>query len=369
MLRPLDEHVGRGGARRRVAIFAGITGACLAGVVWVTATNAARIRAASAASSAHLATINAKQGASADATAPLSPTLVQALARPHLLVLDTSQGDNFERLEVADLADPTGPRVPTPLVCERVDLRAGRGLCLTNDRVGVVHGISVFDDDFRILHTLPLPGLPSRARVAPNGRIGSVTSFVDGDAYNVDNFSTRTDLIDLIGGKVIADLESFKVTKGGHAFHPIDENFWGVTFAADSDTFYATLRTGSHYYLIRGHVHSRRAEVLRDGVECPSISPDGRQLVYKSRIDHGFDPATWRLHVLDLGTLADHPLAETRNVDDQAAWLDNDNVVYQVAETGAGNGVIDSWTVPADGTGHPRLEVPTGESPVVLPAR
>lgn len=133
--------------------------------------------------------------------------------------------------------------------------------------------------------------------------------------------------------------------------HPIDQNLWGVTFASDSDTFYATMRTGSHDYLIRGHVHTKRAEVLRDGVECPSISPDGTRLAFKSRIDNGFNPATWRLHVLDLATL-----------DDQAAWLDDSTVVYQVAQIGEGDGVVDTWSVLADGTDAPKLLVPAGES-------
>ena len=353
-------------ARRRVATFVLVTALCGAGAGWAIARGVAHDHAASAASGAYLATLNARRSVTPDPSAPLSAALVQALARPHLLVIDTAQGDNFERLEVADLADPAGPPVATPLVCERVDQRAGRGLCLTNDRISAVHGIEIFDDNFRVLYTLPLPGLPSRTRVAPNGKVGAVTSFVDGDAYNVDNFSTRTDLIDLIHGRVIADLESFTITKGGHAFHPIDENFWGVTFAADSDTFYATMRTGSHFYLIEGHVHSRTAEVLRDGVECPSISPDGTELVYKSRIDHGFDPATWRLSVLNLTTLADHPLAEMRSVDDQAVWLDNDTVAYGVAETGMNDGQIDVWSVPANGSGQPTLLVPAAESPVVV---
>ena len=208
---------------------------------------------------------------------------------------------------------------------------------------------------------MSLPGLPSRTRVAPDGQIGAATSFVEGDTYNLDDFSTRTVLVDLTHGKVIADLEDFAITKGAHRFYAIDENFWGVTFAADSDTFYATMRTGGHYYLVRGHVGSRKAEILRDGVECPAISPDGTRLVYKSRIDHGFDPATWRLHVLDLATLVDHPLAETRSVDDQAAWLDNTHVAYGVAGS---DGTVDTWSVPADGSGRPSLIVPTGESPV-----
>lgn len=355
-------------ARRRVGMFVVIAALCAGGIVWTTTQNAARIRAASAASSAHLATLNARQPPTVAPAAAAVSALDQALGRTHVLLLDTAEGATFERLEVEDRDDATGARTPTPLVCERVDQQGGRGLCLTNDRVNDVHGISVFSDDFKILVTLPLSGLPSRTQVAPNGHVGAATSFVQGDAYNVDNFSTRTVLIDLVGGRIIGDLESFTLTKDRRPLHPIDENFWGVTFAADSDTFYATLRTGRHYYLIRGHVGSHQAEVLRDVVECPSISPDGRELVYKSRIDHGLKPATWRLHVLDLATLADHPLAETRSVDDQAAWLDNTHVVYGIAEAGTGSGLVDSWSVPADGSGKPTLVFPAAESLVVHPS-
>ncbi|HMC09231.1 MAG TPA: hypothetical protein VKL22_07920, partial [Actinomycetota bacterium] len=105
---------------------------------------------------------------------------------------------------------------------------------------------------------------------------------------------------------------------------------------------------------------------LRDGVECPASSPDGTRLAYKSRIDHGFDPATWQLHVLDLATLADRPLAETRSVDDQAAWLDNTHVLYGVAEIKPNSAVVDTWSVPADGSGQPTLQVPSGDSPVLV---
>ncbi len=68
--------------------------------------------------------------------------------------------------------------------------------------------------------------------------------------------------------------------------------------------------------------------------------------------------------MLDLATLTDHPLAETRNVDDQAAWLDNTHVAYGVAQR---DGTVDTWSARSDGTGYPALLIPTGESPVPVP--
>ncbi|WP_406385834.1 hypothetical protein [Streptomyces sp. NBC_01618] len=58
------------------------------------------------------------------------------------------------------------------------------------------------------------------------------------------------------------------------------------------------------------------------------------------------------------------PLAETRSVDDQAAWLDDGTVAC--ALPGAAGRASDIWTVPADGTGAPRPAVTGGSSPVAV---
>jgi Tol biopolymer transport system component len=107
--------------------------------------------------------------------------------------------------------------------------------------------------------------------------------------------------------------------------------------------------------------------VIREGIECPSLSPDGTRIAFKQRSDGGFGPVTWRLAVLDLGTGAVTPLAETRNVDDQAAWLDDDTVMYGLSRT-EGSAVTDVWAVPADGTGAPLVLIEGAWSPrVVVP--
>jgi hypothetical protein len=66
--------------------------------------------------------------------------------------------------------------------------------------------------------------------------------------------------------------------------------------------------------------------------------------------------------VLDLDTLKVVTTAETRNVDDQADWLDERTLAYGLQRS---DGVNDVWTVPADGSGAPRLLVHQANSPSV----
>jgi hypothetical protein len=243
------------------------------------------------------------------------------------------------------------------LACERVYYAAGRGICMGVAPSGVDYIAKIFDADFQTLHTIDLTGLPSRARVSADGRYGAMTVFVAGDSYlgNSTAFSTRTTILDMATGKQIAQLEQFKVSKDGKPFDAVDFNFWGVTFAKDPNRFYATLATGAHHYLVEGDIAEESMRVLRDGVECPSLSPDNRQIAYKSRIGTGNH---WRIHVLDVKTLADHPVAEERSIDDQVEWLDNDTLAYS-----DGTNV---YTVPGDGSGEPQLLVKDATSPVRL---
>lgn len=245
------------------------------------------------------------------------------------------------------------------LACERVYFAAGRGLCLATAETGIDYEATVFDSDLEPLHSLPLAGVPSRARVSDDGRYGAMTVFVNGHAYlSSGGFSTATTIVDMRSGEQVANLEQFSVSKDGEPLDAVDFNFWGVTFAEDSDRFYATLRTGDHYYLVEGDVRERTAQVLRDQVECPSLSPDGTRIAYKSRIG---DENRWQLKVLDLATLRAHPVAERRPIDDQVEWLGNDALVY--------SDNFDLYTVAADGSGPPRLVLRNAASPVALEAQ
>lgn len=258
-------------------------------------------------------------------------------------------------------ADPAGPRTVSGLECLRVYAAAGTGVCLKPETAWSYQMV-VLDAGLRETRTISVPGLPNRARVSASGRMVSWTTFVGGDSYTSSGFSTRTGILDTSSGATVASLEEFAITKDGRRYRHPDVNYWGVTFTADDNRFYATMSTGGRRYLVRGDVAARTVETVRENVECPSLSPDGTRLAFKEAVDA--DPAKgWRLSVLDLATMRVTATAETTSVDDQAAWLDGGTLAYTLRQD---DGRPDVWSVPADGSGAPKLVIPGAESPSPL---
>ena len=283
-----------------------------------------------------------------------------------VLFRNTALGQSYGTVSVARLDDPSNVRYPTELVCDRVDFAGGIGSCLTAARgVFTKYYVVIFDEHFKAREPLPLGGIPSRTRVSPDGKLAATTVFVSGHSYSASSFSTLTHLIDTASNRVIAELEQFEVTRDGKRFKAVDFNFWGVTFAGDSDTFYATLGTGQEQLLIRGDVKARTAVVLRGGVECPAISPDGRRLAFKRRgIENGV--LGWRLATLDLQTLEDHVIAgELRSIDDQVEWLDAGRLLYGVSDEENGLGGTSVWVVDVDSAAPARVWLRGAYSPSV----
>jgi hypothetical protein len=71
------------------------------------------------------------------------------------------------------------------------------------------------------------------------------------------------------------------------------------------------------------------------------------------------------LHVYDLRSGAVTALAETDTVDDQAAWLDDAQILYgKIAADAAPR--VDTWVVNADGSGKPRLWAENLQSVVIV---
>ncbi|WP_371668128.1 TolB-like translocation protein [Streptomyces sp. NBC_00289] len=281
-------------------------------------------------------------------------TFVNAAAGPH-------------RTAVASVpsTDPGGGRTASDLKCARFYAAAGTGVCLQSVP-GVLKQSNralLLDAGLRTKRTFPLAGTPSRARVSPSGRFAAWTVFVSGESYSSAFFSTRTSILDTRTMRLTPSLETFSVVLDGKPYHASDINFWGVTFASDDDTFYATLNTANRTYLVRGSLARRTVTTLVENVECPSLSPDGTRVAFKKRVLSR--TSLWHEYVLDLSTLKETALAERHSVDDQATWLDDDTVAYALPTEGK-VGSSDLWSVPADGTGTPRLLIASASSPAPL---
>ena len=234
-----------GPARGRTLAFAVLVVACAAGVIGY-----ARLT----------------RRTTADATSAVTVTdpgeIARITARPHLLVRHTAVDRAYGRLAVVPLDAPDGPRVVTSLSCERTYFAGGIGVCLAADR-GIVtsYKLLLFDASYSAQVTTPLAGMPSRARVSADGSRAALTYFVSGDSYAAASFSTRTFLIDPRSETALVDLEEFAVTRDGARFKSVDFNFWGVTFAAEHDRFFATLSVAARCIWSRAMRAPQRARV------------------------------------------------------------------------------------------------------------
>lgn len=273
-------------------------------------------------------------------------------------------GPHRDELATAPAGAPEGPRTASGVSCLRFHAAAGTGVCLRSDEGGVQESYRavVLDSRLKEVAARPLAGIPTRARVSPGGHLVAWTVFVGGDSYAGTNFSTRTSLLDLRTGAYDASLEDFTIHKDGETYRNADVNFWGVTFAADERTFYATLATGGRTHLVRGDLAARTVTTLRENLECPSLSPDGTRLVFKKRVPGLSADAPWRLYALDLATMAEAPLAEERSVDDQVVWTDDKTVVYSLP----GDFGADLYSLPADGSGAPARLMTSALAPAFL---
>jgi len=291
--------------------------------------------------------------------------LLRLRSGPHLLYRSALGGEAYGRLAVVALDRPDDPPLITNLKCHRAYYAGGRGICLGSEEEALRSRFFTlpFDRALQSGRESPLVGFPSRARISPAGRYAAATTFVEGDSYG-GKFSTRTLLYDLQRGQSLGDLELFAVSRNGKPFKSVDFNFWGVTFGREEGRFFATLGTGGRTYLITGDVRERTARVLRENVECPSLSPDGKRIAFKKRIAEG----RWRLHTLDLATLQERPIAgELRSVDDQVEWLDDGHVLYEYVElVGLPQLAANIWIAAVDQPTPARVFVRAATAPVVV---
>ncbi|WP_030816199.1 TolB family protein [Streptomyces sp. NRRL F-2799] len=285
---------------------------------------------------------------------------------PRVVFRNMAWGPHRDELVSAPAADPSGPRTASGVKCLRFYAASGTGVCLRS-----VHGpvqdtyrAVILDARLRERAHYDVPGIPSRARVSPSGRFAAWTAFVGGDSYAGTAFSTRAAIVDTRTGRLTPTLEAYRIVRDGRPYRAADVNFWGVTFAADDRTFYATMATRGSTYLVRGDLRARTLTTVHPNVECPSLSPDGTRIAYKKRVKGAPKDAPWHLYVLNLSTGRESAVAEPRSVDDQLVWRDNRTLVYALP----GDYGADLYTVPADGTGKAHRVATAAVSPAYVEA-
>ncbi|MFU8875981.1 TolB family protein [Micromonospora sp. SL4-19] len=304
------------------------------------------------------------QGVATPSPAPAGTNLAVVAEVPHVVFRSTAAGSDYGRVAVLALSEPAGPRTFTPVSCDRVYARRSEAVCL-RAKPGLVttYRAEILGPDWRATRELPLSGVPSRTRLSRDGSLVATTTFVAGHSYSTPGqFSTET-LVTRVADGRSTNIEHFQLTIGGKRATAADRNFWGVTFA-DADTFYATAASGGKTWLVRGSLAGQRLVALRDDAECPSLSPDGKRIAFKTRA--GQPPGHWRIAVYDIATGRATILAEQRSVDDQIEWLDDTRVIYGLPRAGEGPSTSDLWALPADGGGVAELFIRDAWSPAVV---
>lgn len=297
-------------------------------------------------------------------------TAAQLRATPHVYFRSVRRGE-YGKVVLADLDAPNERRVVSDLTCDRLDFGKRLGLCLAEVRgvAGIAAVVKIVDVNFTVLQAFPMTGAPIRARISPDERYGAVTVFATGEHYDAD-FTTRTWLIDLEQRSLVGELESFSTTREGTPFKGVDFNFWGVTFERDPNRFYATLGAGRSRFLVHGTMGTKQFEVVRDGMECPSLSPDATRIGFKKpNADAAVGARTWRVAVYDLASHREWELPqERRSIDDQVEWLDDGHLLYQFTESqGLPEDALNVWVSAVnDASAAPRIFIRSGSSPAVV---
>jgi len=291
-------------------------------------------------------------------------TLAERSRDGHIAFRDTAPDATYGLVASVALDDPQGDRATTAAACDRVYAAADVSMCLRIDRgILTTFSANLLDADGATLQSWPLPGIPSRTRISPSGDLVAFTAFVTGESYGTVAFSTATRIASL-DGTDFGNLEEFTLLIDGVQNTAVDRNFWGVTFTDDDNVFYATAASANTTWLVRGDLAARTLTSVAEGVECPSVSPDGTRIAFKQSRP-GADTAAWSAAVMDLSTGKVTTMPDTHSVDDQIEWLDDDTLLYALPREGA-SGDSDVWATAADGSGKPRLFIEHASSPSVV---
>lgn len=279
---------------------------------------------------------------------------------------NTASGQGYGHVGSVPLDDPAGARTITDVPCDRVDATAAEFACLRIVRgIAPAYSGAIHANDGTELQSWPLAGVPSRTRISDDGALVATTAFVTGHSYATIGFSTETAIRRAATGESFGNLEDWTLIVDGETSAPVDRNYWGVTFV-DDNTFYATagMTTSGVTHLVIGDISARTLTALAGNVECPSLSPDGTRIAFK-RVTSGTGPSVhWTPAIYDITTGSISLLPETRSIDDQIEWLDDDTILYGMPSDEAGDS--DVWRLAADGSGAPQVLIEHAWSPSVV---
>lgn len=278
----------------------------------------------------------------------------------------TASGQGYGHVASVPLGDPTGPRAVIDVACDRVDATADEFACLRTERgIAPTYNGTLRANDGHVLAEWPLSGIPSRTRISADGTKVASTAFVTGHSYATIGFSTETVIHDADGTNS-GNLEDFTLIIDGEPVAPVDRNYWGVTFV-DDNTFYATagLTTQGKTYLVEGDLEARTLTALAENVECPSLSPDGTRIAFKRVTSGSGATVHWTPAIYDIATGEIALLPESRSIDDQIEWLDDETILYGMPRDGVA-GDTDVWALAADGSSAPEVFIEHAWSPSVV---
>ena len=269
---------------------------------------------------------------------PLEPLNQNLNNPPNLLSIDQRPGQSHGQLmlsfpQAASVSENFKPL--SNLNCERVAFNGDLGGCLqiVKEPTHSYLVLNIFNQSGDILNTFGAVGIPDRMRINNQGSFIAYTTFVKGHSYTSSgNFSTSTKIVDL-KSFYHHDLEGFDVYKNNELIKDRTFNFWGVSFFPNGEDFLVSLGNNTERYILKGNVTSKRLDIVFEGAECPSVSPDGKQIAFKqqSTTQTGLlGMPHWNIAVWDLLSNQVRTLKEKRSVDDQIFWLDSKTIAYEL---------------------------------------
>src|SRR5262249_44014043 len=106
--------------------------------------------------------------------------------KARLFAINLRESPDLGKVEFSFLDSLDATRTTTGLPCERIYFASGKGICLSRETqyFSAQTVATLFDADFRPLSTVRTDGIPSRARISPDGRYAAFTTFVTGHSYS-----------------------------------------------------------------------------------------------------------------------------------------------------------------------------------------